>query len=327
MGKIAMWDWEQEVARTQLDPQVGIGMLFISSVYPPRYKVQTIIWTLLTVFLDYNNHDHFYESHWVSKFNGQNLGVGNIFSVRAEKQSSLIASDSAVANLTEDTPPSLSIPASVPLATATGKALPEVQRRRDATPSLRPSVPSQNLSTSGDSDSKGQTDSRGLSLRMQFKADGLQYRVPAVYTTVTYAMVQAAEFDSSATARISSAYSAEGDFSVIVGPASIAAQEELKWFMVLNTLWLAPEVLHQLIPGNNWKEVLGLVRYNGYNVGRFILQRGRPFPGNESAVLDAAERAYREERGAEETEEFFEESFEHKDERGAGDTHSIFISS
>ena len=112
-------------------------------------------------------------------------------------------------------------------------------------------------------------------LGLSYVENGHNIPVDRLYNSALYMILGCAPFDASETARLRVFYDAIANFTLGLIAWTEAGKEDLKWWMVLESLWLLPQSMLHMRPGGQWAEVTARLRYGEYNVAKLIVMKGR----------------------------------------------------
>lgn len=116
---------------------------------------------------------------------------------------------------------------------------------------------------------------RGLTIRLDYTPNGAIFTDRGFFNTVIGMLAYIANGDPKSGVMVGfSLYNTDEDYSISVQPMSQDAAEELPLVMMIRILGGLPEVMYEEQRGGRWAELRGLVKQDGVNVGRVIIQRG-----------------------------------------------------
>lgn len=261
MSRLAVRHWEQEVATFHMEPMLRIAIRFSSGNKPPLLRVKSIMWSLLGIFIRFNMVMDWFEVTVVAKITTGTLGVGDVKYVPENGGSNTVGS-------------------SLPIPSTASNTSVEVVYQNSTSPIVISSPVGKH---------------KGLVITIGFRKDAKPYSVETVYTNDLYLILATGPYNSPDPMDPITRYDPENDCTMGVVPWSQSAQENFKWWMVVDVLRRLPDLMVSPATGDTrYKEIMGRIRWDGVNIGKVFMLAGNVQPSLSRALLGELEQLDRE---------------------------------
>ena len=255
MGRLAMNKWNTEVqGRLAFDAVNYVQIDIISSVTAPRFQVKSILWTLIRAFYFYNRQG-LYTSANLKLRSGEGANVRYLGFMRFKT----IEPTATESQTISSTPPLRNDTSLGIVSPLNGSFLPAT---------TAPIVPSND-----------QTDinvpANSLDIGLSYVEGGASFHVASFYESTMSLILFAAEHDDkSVPCGFVADYNTRDDYTLALGPTSVASRERLPWNLAIEIFTKLPVVMLTQQRGGRWAELHGRVRFDGRWVGRIRLAKG-----------------------------------------------------
>ena len=261
MAKASKENWESEVGVFLMEPIDQIVFQLTSGSRRPLFQIKSVCWSIFALHLAFLERGFFSESTWITALDSDVLGVGKVVLEHLEDTSE--ASNATSRSRLEDA-----------YHSSNGSSSNETRypnARHKVSPSLSPSV-------------VNAPRRRPLQLAVTFTADGHQYPFQAIFKAAMYNLMTVAPFDCQERAGVVGRYISSHDFTMVIFPSHRYGQDDYKWWMTVDALWMMTDLMRAEGPRGHWAEAVGRLRYDGNNVARMILGKGNLSPSELDAV-------------------------------------------
>ena len=257
---ISLNPWNLGIPRSLNFPVANnLELKIVRSVNPPHFQTKSLVWTLQELFNEYNIRGQYASANFVTRIDRAPLGFG---SLRSTLQSGLHEQRNVSSSAMLDSPPTEKIPYTDDIGSW---VIPTSIKPR-------PSVFSHN--------SAAQLGRRGLDVRLQYIPSGALFSDLAFLDSIIYFIALAANRDpKTATTKLARSYNIEEGFFVEI--SSIDEDNELEVGRVIEVLGRLPAKMYEQQAGGRWAELRGVIKFDGVNVGRIIVEKG--FPENDAS--------------------------------------------
>ena len=252
---ISLNPWNLEIPRSLNFPVANnLELKIVRSVNPPYFQTKSLVWTMKELFDEYNIRGQYASASFVTRIDGAPLGFG---SLRSTLQSGLHEQRNVSSSAMLDSPPTEKIPYTDDIGSW---VIPSSIKPR-------PSVASHTLAA--------QLGRRGLHVRLQYIPNGALFSDLAFLDSIIYFIALAANRDpKTATTKLARSYNVEGGFFVEI--SSIDEDNELEVGRVIEVLGSLPAKMYEQQVGGRWAELKGVIKFDGVNIGRILVEKGYP---------------------------------------------------
>ena len=263
MARVAMDGWEDQIEKLRIEPYAGIGFNFTSGRTSYTYQTKSICWSLLGVFTAFNIKEAWVESSWISKLIPNILGVGTIYL-------------------------DLTSPDEQSKEHSSQDRLWEASNSTASSAIDRPSIRSK-LGVSSIGSLKTGINFPPLDLGLSWRISGETFSTMHIYAAAMFAILEAGPLDATEGNAGVSRYDARQNFTLAVFPKSSGSGEDLKWWMVLEALWMVARAMSKVGTRGTWAELKGVLKVRGVHVGKLILIKGRVLHPQLGSAFDEGE--------------------------------------
>ena len=227
-------------------------MRILRSVHPPRFQTKSLVWTLQELFEEYNSRGLYASASFVARIDGAPLGFGSIRStLQSEPKVQRNVSFSAVLD-------------SVP---AEKTSLPD-----DVASVVIPSS-STTSSSPISADTAAQLGRRGLDVRLYYQPNGKIFSALGFMDSIIYFISLAANRDpKTTTTKLARTYNVQEGYFIEI--SSIDEENEIEVGRLIEVLGRLPALMYEERVGGKWAELGGVIKFDGVNVGRVLVQQG-----------------------------------------------------
>ncbi|KAL8733209.1 MAG: hypothetical protein Q9166_002226 [cf. Caloplaca sp. 2 TL-2023] len=115
---------------------------------------------------------------------------------------------------------------------------------------------------------------RGLDIRLDYVPNGALVTDAGFIGGIIQALIWSAQRNHDAPG-VASIYKPDEDYTTEVAPMSYESRDDLKFKRVIEVLGKLPAIMYAERRGGRWAELKGLIKFDGLNIGRIIVQKGR----------------------------------------------------
>ena len=252
---ISLNPWNLEIPRSLKFPVANnLELKIVRSVNPPYFQTKSLVWTMQELFNQYNIRGLYASASFVTRLDGAPLGFG---SLRSTLHSGRDEQRNVSSLATLDSAPTEKIPYTDHIGSW---VIPSSIKPRQSVVSHSPAA---------------QLGRRGLDIRLQYIPNGALFSDLALVDSIIYFIALAANRDpKTATTKLARSYNIEKGFFIEV--SSIDEDNELEVGRVIEVLGRLPAIMYEKQVGGRWAELRGVIKFDGVNVGRIIVEKGVP---------------------------------------------------
>ncbi|KAG6994120.1 hypothetical protein G7Y79_00047g083460 [Physcia stellaris] len=250
---ISLNPWNLEIPRNINFPvEHNVEMRIVKSVHPPRFQTKSLVWTLQELFEEYNSRGLYASASFVARIDGAPLGFGSIRStLQSEPRMQRNVSVSAVLD---------SVPA-------------DKTSLIDEVASLV--IPSSSTTSSSllNHETAAHLGRRGLDVRLYYQPNGKIFSALGFMDSIIYFIGLAANRDpKTTTTKLARTYNFNEGYFIEI--SSIDEDNEIEVGRLIEVLGRLPAQMYEERVGGRWAELGGVIKFDGVNVGRVLVQQG-----------------------------------------------------